>query len=80
MLLSNLPALLVGVQPLVGRMRQRLADPIGVQLRDVGVLVGVAQLVRGVEPVQHAGPRLGQFAVELDGLAATTHASARACR
>ena len=57
-------------------MGHRLSKEIAVDLPDIRVLVGVAQLVRSVEPIQHPGPRLGQFAVEPDGLATAAHAAA----
>ena len=73
-----IPCELVGVQPRLGRRRKGFADPVGVELLHIRILVRHAQHVRSVQRVQDRSAFLREFLIEGDRLPAATDAAAKA--
>lgn len=61
---------MVGVQQVMGFFAQRSREVFLIQRQHVGVLVGEAELILGVQPPENAAALIRQLATVYDGLAA----------
>ena len=69
---------MVGVQQVMGFFAQRSREVFLIQRQHVGVLVGEAELIVGVQPPEDAAALIRQLAAVYDGLSAAASAAAGA--
>ena len=75
---GHIPAVMVGMQQVMGLFAQGSCEVFLIQRQHVGVLVGEAELIVGVQPPKDAAALIRQLAAVYDGLSAAASAAAGA--